>query len=167
VPETADFYPISTLVRATILQSGHDLAQADTQLEQAGERLQRTRQHTASSVALHDQAKARVEVADNELYRHDQRARIRRTFDQLPHLRQHVDALDTWGRWAHGNNVDLQRVGDIATTLTGCSRWDPRVDQYRTLGQAIHDWAEHTHIELPTPAGHDRTRQQAGLEFGL
>ena len=108
---------------------------------------------------------ARLAAANDDLRRYNQRARLRHTFDQLPHLRQQVEAVDTWGRWARGDAVAVHQLNNTVTLLTSVGRRHEHADRFRELGQAIRGWADHNDFELPIPAR--QTRQANGLEIGF
>ena len=143
----------------------HDAAA--TQLEAATEHLERTRRHTAADVEHYHQARARADETGTALHRHDMRQRLNHTVDHVAALRRQVESLDLWGRWAGGDTVNVQRLGDIVEQLTSISRRDEHADQFQTLGQTVRDWAGDAGIDLPTATRHSRTLQRAGPELGL
>ena len=143
----------------------HDAAA--TQLEAATEHLERTRQHTAADVEHYHQARTRVDETATALHRHDMRQLLNHTVDHVAALRRQVESLDLWGRWAGGDTVNVQRLGDIVEQLTSISRRDEHADQFQTLGQTVRDWAGDAGIDLPTATRHSRTLQRAGPELGL
>jgi hypothetical protein len=112
-----------------------------------------------------NQARACVEQARDALYRHDQSARLRHPVDRVQDRQRQVEAVDLWGRWARGDTVDVGRLGDAVAQLTSHGRWDEHADQFRSLGQAVRDWADRAGIELLTE--HSRTLERGGLEIGL
>jgi hypothetical protein len=142
-----------------------DLADADADVDRATERLRLARQHSGPDIDWYSQAAERLAAANADLRRYNQRARLRHTLDQLPHLRRLVDAVDAWGRWARGDAVAVHQLSNTVTLLTSVGRRREHAGQFRELGQAIRDWADHNDIELPTTAR--QTRQGDGLEIGL
>ena len=94
-------------------------------------------------------------------------ARLNHTVDHVAALRRQVESLDLWGRWAGGDTVNVQQLGDIVEQLTNISRRDEHADQFQTLGQTVRDWAGDAGIDLPTATRHSRTLQRAGPELGL
>jgi conjugative relaxase-like TrwC/TraI family protein len=144
-----------------------ELNAAEAREDRAVDYRDRTRQRTAPQEDQYNHAEARVDEAREALYRHDQRARLRHTLGQVPDLRQQVDTLDTWGRWARGDIIDLGRIGDAVAVLASHHRCDEHADQFRALGDAVLDWADHADIELPTSAHRDRSCERAGLEISM
>ena len=119
---------------------------------------------TSTGTTRREHAPKRPQAA---LDRHDSRVRLRRTVHQVPVLRRQVEALGLWSRWARGDTVNVQQLGDTIAQLTGHHRRDEHADQFRQLGQAVHDWAEDAGIDLPTRGRHTRTLERAGLEIDL
>jgi conjugative relaxase-like TrwC/TraI family protein len=144
-----------------------DLDAAEAREDRAVDYRERTRRHAAPQIDQYSQARQRVGETRDALYRHDQLTRLRHLLDQVPVLRQQVDSLDTWGRWARGHTISIRQIGDAVRGLTNVDRWDPNADQFRTLGQAVREWADRADIELPTEARHGRNLEHAGLEIGL
>jgi hypothetical protein len=95
------------------------------------------------------------------------RQRLNRTVDHVAALRRQVESLDLWGRWAGGDTVNVQQLGDIVEQLTSISRRDEHADQFQTLGQTGRDWASGAGIDLPARARRSRTAERAGPELGL
>jgi hypothetical protein len=120
--------------------------------------------HAAPQVDRFNLARERVDETRDALYRY---ARLRHSLDHVPAVRHHIEALGTSGRWARGDTISIQKLGDAETQLTNVDRRDGHADQFRTLGNAIRDWADHANIELPTADRHDRSSEHAGLEIGL
>ena len=56
------------------------------------------------------------------LDRHDTRVRLHRTLDVFPALRRQIEALELWNRWARGDTINVQQLGDTITELTGITR---------------------------------------------
>ena len=131
------------------------------------EHLERTRRHTAPDVEHYHQARTRADETATALHRHDMRQLLNHTVDHIAALRRHVQSLDLWGRWAGGDTVNVQQLGDTIEQLTSISRRDEHADQFRTLAQAIRDWAGDAGIDLPTATRHSRTLQRAGPELEL
>ncbi len=140
---------------------------AATQLEAATEQLEHTRRHAAPAVEHYRQAQARVDETATALHRHDMRRQLNHTVDHIDALRRQVKSLDLWGRWAGGDNVNVQQLADIVEQLTHSSRRHEHADQFQTLGQSVRDWAGDAGIDLPTAAQASRTLQRAGPELGL
>ena len=118
---------------------------------------------TSSTTTRHEHASTRHSTA---LHRHDMRQQLNHTVDHVAALRQQVESLDLWGRWAGGDTVNVQQLGDIVEQLTSISRRDEHADQFQTLGQTVRDWAGDAGIDLPTATRHSRTLQRAGPELG-
>ena len=95
------------------------------------------------------------------------RQQLNHTVDHIAALRRQVESLDLWGRWAGGDTVNVQQLGDIVEQLTNISRRNEHADQFQTLGQTVRDWAGDAGIDLPTATRHSRTLQRAGPELGL
>jgi conjugative relaxase-like TrwC/TraI family protein len=144
-----------------------ELDAAEAREDRAAEHRERSRRRAAPYVDEFNQARAHVDEARDALNRHDQRARFRHPLDQVPHLRRQVDSLDTWGRWARGDTISIQQVGEAVMQLTSVDRRDERADQFLTLGQAIQDWADRADIELPAAHRFGRSLDPAGLKLGL
>jgi hypothetical protein len=142
-----------------------DLADADADVERASEKLCLARQQSGSDVHRYSQATARLAAANDDLRRYNQQARLRHTLDLLPHLRQQVEAVDTWARWARGDAVAVHELHNTVTLLTSIGRRYEHADRFRELGQAIRGWADRNAIEPPIPAR--QTRQANGLEIGF
>jgi DNA transposition AAA+ family ATPase len=142
------------------------LVEAKARLDRAVEHLQRTRHGTAPHVERYERARARVEEASVAVHRHGMRARLRRTFDQVPDLRRQVEALDTWGRWAGGDTMNVQRLGDAVEQLN-VNRRDQHADRFRALGEAVRGWAGDAGIDLGTAPQRSRTLDRAGPELGM
>jgi hypothetical protein len=142
----------------------HDAAVG--QLEAATEHLERTRQQTAAEVDDYHHARTRPDETATALHRHDMRQQLNHTVDHVAALRRQVESLDLWDRWAGGDTVNVQQLGDIVEQLTSISRRNERADRFQTLGQTVRDWAGHAGIDLPTTTRHSRTLQRAGPELG-
>ena len=145
----------------------HDHHAAATQLDVATEHLERTRRQTAADVEHYHQARTRADDTSTALHRHDMRQLLNHTVDHVAALRRQVESLDLWGRWAGGDTVNVQQLGDIVEQLTNISHRDEHTDQFQTLGQTVRDWAGDAGIDLPTATRHSRTLQRAGPELGL
>jgi conjugative relaxase-like TrwC/TraI family protein len=144
----------------------HELAAAEARRERAIGHLQRTKQSTGPDIDQYNLARARLEEAQTALDRHDTRARLRHTRDQVPILRRQVETLDLWRRWARGYTINPRQLGDTIAQLTNHSRRGEHADQLRALGQAARDWADDAGIDLQTKRRHTRTLERAGPELG-
>ncbi len=136
------------------------------QLDAATEHLERTRRHAAPDVEHRHQARTRVDETGTALHRHDMRQQ-HHTVDHIAALRRQVESLDLWSRWAGGDTVNVQQLGDIVEQLTHISRRDEHADQFHALGETVRDWAGDAGIDLPAAARHSRTLQRAGPELEL
>jgi conjugative relaxase-like TrwC/TraI family protein len=145
----------------------HEVAAAEVRRQRAVEHLQHTRQRTSPGIDQYDQARARVEETHTALDRHGIRVRLHRTLDEVPVLRQQVEALEQWNRWARGDTINPQQLGDTIEQLTSHNRRDEHASQFRALGQAARDWAEVAGIDLPTGGRHTRTLERAGPGLDL
>ena len=145
----------------------HELAAAEVRRQRAVAHLQRARQRTRPDIDQYNQARLRLEQAQAAIDRHDSRARLRHTRDQVPVLRHQVETLDTWRQWARGDTVNPQQLGDTIEQLTSHSHRGVLADQFRALGQAAREWAGHVGIDLPAAARHSRTLERAGPELDL
>jgi conjugative relaxase-like TrwC/TraI family protein len=143
------------------------LAAAEAHRERAIGHLAATRQRTRPDIDQYNQARARLEEAQTTLDRHDIAARLRHTRDQVPVLRRQVETLNTWRRWARGDTVNLQQLGDTIAKLTSHSRRGEHADQLRALGQAARACADDAGIDGPTSGRHTRTHKRAGPDLGL
>jgi hypothetical protein len=76
-----------------------ELDAATTREDRAVDYRERTRQRAVPHVDRYHQARARAAEAGDALNRHDQRARLLHTFDQVPDLRRQIESVDVWGRW--------------------------------------------------------------------
>jgi hypothetical protein len=141
----------------------HDAAA--TQLETATEHLERTRQHTAPEIDQYNQARTRADQTATALHRHDMRQQLNHTVDHIAGLRRQVESLDLWGRWAGGDTVNVQQLGDVVEQLTTIGRRNEHADQFQTLGQTVRDWAGDADIDLPATR-RSGTLQRAGPELG-
>ena len=101
------------------------------------------------------------------LHRHDMRQQLNHTVDHIAGLRRQVESLDLWGRWAGGDTVNVQQLGDSVEQLTNISRRIEHAEQFQTLGQTVRDWAGDAGIDLPAATRHSRALQRAGPELGL
>jgi hypothetical protein len=70
-------------------------------------------------------------------------------------------------RWARGDTINPQQLGDTITQLTNQTRRGEHADQFRAPGQAACQWADDAGIDLPTRGRHTRTPERAGPELGL
>ncbi len=138
----------------------HDTAVG--QLDAATEHLERTRRHTAADIEHYHQARTRADETGTALHRHDTRQRLNHTVDHVAALRRQVESLDLWGRWAGGDTVNVQQLGDVVDQLTNISRRDEHADQFQTLGQAVRDWADDAGVDVPIATRHGRDLQRAG-----
>ena len=86
------------------------------------------------------------------LHRHDMRQLLTHTVDHVAALRRQVESLDVWGRWAGGDTVNVQRLGDIVEQLTNISRRNEQADQFEALGQTVPP-GRRAGIDLPPPHG--------------
>ena len=125
--------------------------------ERAVEHLEQTRHRTRPDIDQYNQARSRVEETQTALDRHDSRVCLRHTLDQVPVLRRQIEGLELWSRWARGDTINVQQLGDTIAQLTSHSRRDEHADQFRALGQAANDWADDAGIDLPTRGRHTRT----------
>ena len=114
----------------------HELAVAEVRHERAVEHLQHTRHRTRPDIANYNQARARLDETRTALDRHDTRVWLRHTLDQAPILRRQIEILDTWRRWAGGDTINVQQLGDTIEQLTSISRRDEHADQFHALGEA-------------------------------
>ena len=94
------------------------------------------------------------------------RQQLNHTVDHVAALRRQIETLDLWGRWAGGDTVNVQQLGDVVEHLTSISRRDEHADQFQALGETVRDWAGGADIELPT-ARHGRRLERVGPEPGL
>ena len=82
----------------------------------------------------------------DRLRHHDRLALIDQyQLDRIPHLAAQVDALDTWRRWAWGDSIDVQPLGEAVDTLVSAG------GHYRALAQAVQEWSGHAGIRLRQP----------------
>ncbi len=144
-----------------------ELAAAEVRRQRAVEHLQRTRHRTRPDIDQYNQARARLESAQTTLDRHDIRARLRHTVDQVPLLRRQIEALELWSRWARRDTINGQQLADTIAQLTNQTRRGEHADQFRALGQAARQWADDAGIDLPNRGRHTRTPERAGPELGL
>jgi conjugative relaxase-like TrwC/TraI family protein len=142
----------------------HDAAVG--QLHAATDHLERTQKRTAANIERYHQAQARADDTATALHRHHMHQRLDRTVDHLAALRVQVESLELWDRWAGGDAVNVQRLGDIVERLTRVSRRDEHADQLNALGETTRHWASDAGINLPTATRHSRTLQRAGPELG-
>jgi hypothetical protein len=145
----------------------HELVAAEVRLERAVEHLQRITHRTRLDIDQYDQSRARVDEEQVARTRHDTRVWLRHTLDGVPDLRQQVEALELWNRWARGDTINVQQLGDTVAQLTSHGRRDEHADQFRQIGQAAQDWAEDAGIDLPTTGRHTRTFERTGLGLDL
>jgi hypothetical protein len=137
------------------------------QLEAATDHLERSRRHTAADVEHYQQAQAGVDETGTALHRHDMRQRLNHTVDHVAARRRQVESLDLWRRWAGGDTINVEQLGDIVEQLTSVSHRDEHADQFQTLGQTVRDWADDADIDLHAAERQSRTHERAGPGLGL
>jgi hypothetical protein len=137
------------------------------QLQAATEHLERTRRNTAADFEHHHQARTRAAERDTALHRHIMRQRLEHAVDHVAALRRQVESLDLWRRWAGGDAVNVQRLGDAVDYLANISRRHEHADQVHALGQAARDWADAAGADLRTATRHGRTLQPNGPDLGM
>ena len=69
------------------------------------------------------------------------------TIDRIPHLQQRLDALDTWWRFANGDRIDVDRLGELVDIL-GSVAGDH--GHYRWLADTVEQYCHDAAIHLPT-----------------
>ena len=86
------------------------------------------------------------------------------TIDDIPHMREHLAALDTWRRFANGDNIDVQRLGEIIDILDNI---DDHQHRHRRLADAVKQYCRDAGIHLPTPEPEVPGIEPLGLDIGL
>ena len=124
-----------------------DLAAAENRLTWANHTLDQLQQHTSPDVDRYHHARHQVHDLSDELRHHATRELLDRylTTDRIPQLQQRLDALDTWWRFATGDSIDVDRLGQLVDVL-GAADGE---GQYRWLAEAVeqycHDAGIHHH----------------------
>jgi hypothetical protein len=113
-----------------------DLAAATNRFTWASHHLAQVEAAVSTDVEHYHQTRQHADDLRDALRRHDLLA----VFDhhtapeQVPHLQQRLDALDTWWRFATGDSIDVNRLGAVVDTL---GRVDDDRGRHRWLAQAV------------------------------
>ncbi len=84
--------------------------------------------------------------------------------DRIPHLQQRLDALDTWWRFAKGDRIDVDRLGELVDIL-GNVAGDH--GHYRGLADTVEQYCHDAGIHVSTPTAATAARELSGPELGL
>ena len=97
--------------------------------------------------------------ARDALHSHDLFQRYELAPENLQHIGQGIEALDTWHDWAAGKTLPIDKIAAAVETLDQSTATQP-------LAAVIAQWAEHHHIQLRTPT-RQIEREPIGIEIDL
>ena len=146
-------------------QARRDLAAAENRLTWANHTLEQLQQHTSPDVDRYHDARHQVHDLSDELRHQNTRELLDRytTTDRIPHLQERLDALDTWWRFATGDSIDVNRLGqlvDVLRTVDGDGR-------LRWLADTVQQYCHDTGINLPTYEPVTLGLERSALDIGL
>jgi hypothetical protein len=140
-----------------------DLAAAENRLTWADDQLQ---QHASPDVNRYHHAHHQVHDLSNELQHQNTRELLDRytTTDRIPELHERLDALNTWWRFATGDSINIDRLGELVDVL-GTVAGDQ--GRYRWLADTVEQYCHAAGIHLPTRQRETPGIEPAGLDIGL
>jgi conjugative relaxase-like TrwC/TraI family protein len=130
-------------------QARRDLAAAKNRLIWATHTLDELHQQSSLDVDRYHEATRQLHDLGDALRSHDTRELLDRytTSDRIPELRQRLDALDTWLRFANGDSINVDGLGKLVDVLRtvhgdqGKCRW---------LADAVEQYCHDVGIHLPS-----------------
>jgi conjugative relaxase-like TrwC/TraI family protein len=142
-----------------------DLTAAENQLTWANHTLEELNQQASPDVESHHHANRQVHDLSDELRHHATRELLDRytTTDRIPELQERRDALDAWWRFATGDSIDINRLGqlvDVLGTLDGDGR-------FRWLADTVRQYCHDAGIHLPTSEPVTLGLERSGIDIGL
>ena len=147
-------------------QARRELAAADNKLTWANHTLEQTQASITPDVNRYHRACHQVRDLGEALRSHETSELLDRytTTDWIPHLRERLDALDTWWRFAKGDKLDVPLLAEILDTLGNVN--DHR-GHYRWLTDVVEQHAIDAGIQLPTARREVTGIEPPGVEIGL
>jgi hypothetical protein len=85
--------------------------------------------------------------------------------ERIPLLEDRLGALDTWSRWANGDTINVEQLGDAVHTLLEAT--GEVASRYHVLGQTLQHWVTDAGVRRTKPDSAIRTLEVAGPELGL
>jgi conjugative relaxase-like TrwC/TraI family protein len=143
-----------------------DLAAAENQLTWANHTLAQIQASISPDVERYHHAWHQVRDLRETLRNHQTTEIFDRytTTDRIAHLHQRLDALDTWWRFAQGDELDVPRLTEIIDTFGNA---DDHHGHYRWLTDAVKQHCHDAGIHLPTREFQTPRIETPGLEIGL
>jgi conjugative relaxase-like TrwC/TraI family protein len=141
-----------------------DLAAAHNQLTWANHTLHQLQVEATPDVERYHHATRQLRELTDAV-RSDRALQLldRYTVDLIPDLQQRLDALDTWWRFAHGDQLDAHRLTQIIDTLHNVTGDD--AERFRWLTHTVKQHCFDAGIQLPTT---EVARiEPSGVELGL
>jgi conjugative relaxase-like TrwC/TraI family protein len=154
---------LATAPRRLRRHARRDVAIAERRVDDAEDYLDRTRQRTSPAITGYTQAVAERDRLQDERRHHSTRE-IAATND-VRILERQVDALTAWRRWATGQPVAIERLGELAATLA--ADHGPYWAHSRHLAEATGQYATSQDIDLHPRQHVERDRGRIGPELAL
>jgi conjugative relaxase-like TrwC/TraI family protein len=141
------------------------LAAAEDRLTWASHTLDQLQQDTSPDVDRYYHARHQVHDLSDELRHHSTRELLDRytTTDRITQLRERLDALVTWWRFATGDSIDVDRLGQLVDVL-GADAGDSR---FRWLADTVEQYCHDAGIPLPSLRPETPGVESPGLGIGL
>jgi conjugative relaxase-like TrwC/TraI family protein len=142
-----------------------DLAAAENRLTWASHTLDQLQKDTSPDVDRYYHARHQVHDLSDELRHHSTRELLDwyTTTDRIPELHQRLGALDTWWRFATGDSIDVDRLGQLVDVL-GADAGDSR---FRWLADTVEQYCHDAGIPLPSLQPETPGVESPGLGIGL
>jgi hypothetical protein len=122
-------------------------------------------------VERYGHAQHQVREVRDELRTFERLARIDQwEIGWIPDLKDRVNALDTWWRWANGDSIRTERLAEVVDILVDAG--GDHAGRYRLLGQAIEQFCRDAGTHLPSlepepPAVAPNGLEPAGIDIDL
>jgi hypothetical protein len=146
-------------------QARRDLAAAENRLTWANHTLDQLHENSSPDVDRYHHARQQVHHLGDELRHHDTRELLDRatTTDRIRELGERLGALDMWWRFATGDSIDVDRLGQLVDVL-GADAGDSR---FRWLADTVEQYCHDAGIPLPSLRPETPGVESPGLGIGL
>jgi hypothetical protein len=84
--------------------------------------------------------------------------------DRVPQIEQRLDALDTWWRFANGDSIDVNRLGELVDVLANVA--DDH-GEHRWLADTVERHCLDAGTHLPTPETETHPVEPSGVDVEL